>query len=148
MAEAPKTKKTVRSKKWVEELIGGFDLTASPPKDEQKRHELVLKFAELDHALRDREIEPSARKQAGMFRRQFYTWFLKRPPGETRGWSLAEVEASPLLSDGEWKRWDELRGQGFQAHFLFNAMTRRASALFNLLSASGPTQLKGKTFSP
>jgi hypothetical protein len=142
-------KKGLRTAQWVDELIRGFNLAAPPPADEKAKRELIHRFAELDQSLREGRIPPPANQRAGQFRRQFYAWLLQgRASGAGARWSLGELEASPLLSNAERRRWAQLKGSDLRARYMFNALGKRVTALFKLMGKSAPITLKGRTFAP
>lgn len=144
---APKPQSALGSAKWVEERIAAFDLKTPPPSDERMRRAVVQRFSELDLALREGALDASAVPTVRAFRRRFYEWLLRRPDRGATGWSLADLEASPLLNAAELRQWSQL-DDVVRARFMLQQMRGKAGALFELLRAAATPPLKVRTFQP
>jgi hypothetical protein len=124
-----------RTQEWVDGIIQSFNLEAAPPVDERAKRDAVRRFAQLERALRRGRIEEAAQWPAAAFRRRFYGWLVKGKAADGR-WSLAELEASPLFTDKERAQWSQRRNPGPSARFVFDLLSKRAAALFELMERS------------
>jgi hypothetical protein len=125
-----------RTKQAVEATIQKLNLKSPPPADEEAKRRVVREFAGLDQALRDRRLEESAEEPARAFRRQFYTWLLSGRRSPTKMWSLAEVEASPLLSDRERRLWLQFKRPAERAQYVLARLNHRVDALLKLMGVA------------